>query len=497
MSSEELEKAIQEGVTHDSRGKSLRSTANAVKVNTLRTATGESVELPYSALVPEEGFRNLLNERGEIQLRDTLYCISPAGTFYTHVKNSAELKRVVDAYVQGQGERIREKTLKIGEVYLYETFANAGFESENDLEVDSDGVGGDGELENNLRATNYWGIPQPDLNSFEQVRARRQTIVGQFLQSTIIRNSFVRRFDTDNGARLNCAVFDYDYVLRRSIGVTAKIQKKMWHGWAQIKNWGEGQILIGYRYVIVKYEYPKDMPNVEEMAMKMPDMMSVYETDAQRSYLRSLSYPEWFKTNLVNVTIPVLKKQAKLSAQDVVSAVSDRVKSFMRAHARASLNTSTSPWQNVERLPDDRVDAIIKELKMQENIPMCVPVYAEDGIYMYYSGGWMTNVKGPRDRRPPTEITMRFVDQILEVRLDYRTGLDRIGFSFDKFKPEGQVKVALEGNRPVWESTTAGFQTANFGFQIRAARTGGELIEGDFYAAGYNSGEWVGFNLKW
>ena len=85
------------------------------------------------------------------------------------------------------------------------------------------------------RGTNgAYGIPEPDFELFERERASRKTIVGKLLQSIAFRRGLTKEFPNNRKRRLNCAVFDYNYVLRQSIGITAKIQKSMWHGWGKV-----------------------------------------------------------------------------------------------------------------------------------------------------------------------------------------------------------------------------------------------------------------------
>ena len=79
---EQLELAVKQGKGIDSRGRSLAHPADQLKSNQPRTLSGDSISsLSYSVMVPETAFRKLLNERGEIQVGDTIYCITPAGTF--------------------------------------------------------------------------------------------------------------------------------------------------------------------------------------------------------------------------------------------------------------------------------------------------------------------------------------------------------------------------------------------------------------------------------
>lgn len=73
----QLEDAIKQGEGRDSQGRSLQAPANLVRSSQLRALGGDSISgLTYSTLVPESSFRKLLNERGEVQVGDTVYCIT-------------------------------------------------------------------------------------------------------------------------------------------------------------------------------------------------------------------------------------------------------------------------------------------------------------------------------------------------------------------------------------------------------------------------------------
>lgn len=129
LSKELLEKAIEQK-RNTPQGESAIYTQRA---STLRSTDGKNLEIPYSTLVPEREFRDLLNSRGEIQVGDTVYCISAHGTFYSHKNNFQELRRVVDSFQQEVVRDSEENLVQIGNVYLFKTFANAEF-NHNDIE---------------------------------------------------------------------------------------------------------------------------------------------------------------------------------------------------------------------------------------------------------------------------------------------------------------------------------------------------------------------------
>lgn len=212
----------------------------------------ETSKVDYSDLVPETEFRNLLNSQGEIQVGDTIYRINSKGTFYAHKKDYESLL-IISTRLSPDSIRINENLLRYGNVFHIETFKGQTFDSSyvnvNNAEDDET----DASLE--TRA-NGW-LPEIRFDTFIRVPARRQTIVGKLLQSLIVDNSWTKVFPANKRRRLVCTAFDYNYGLRQSIGIQAKVQKKMWYGgWAKMKNWPEGQLVVGYRNLVLRFDYP-------------------------------------------------------------------------------------------------------------------------------------------------------------------------------------------------------------------------------------------------
>ena len=408
----ELEKAILANTGKDSRGFSVKQQIKGESIIPVRSASGEEEYLPYSALVPEEGFRSLLNERGEIMVGDTIYSINGKGTFYAHKRNYKQLMQIASAAELNGGVRIGEKLLRFGDVYLYETFKNADFSNDNEPESVEEG-------EENFptsltRGTNgAYGIPEPDFELFERERASRKTIVGKLLQSIAFRRGLTKEFPNNRKRRLNCAVFDYNYVLRHSIGITAKIQKSMWHGWAKVSHWGTGHLRVGYKNVVVRFDYP-------EMFTRLVDnWVRSQPKDPQFYDYRTFPTPIWFKDVKVPLRLPIVRIDQSLSYQQVIEICGrDSKESYAQ------------------------------------------PIFAYDGIYIYYSFGGIVN-DGNKN-----EITLRFSDGS-----NLNLGLSA--------KNTGQI-----------------FKPAFFPSPERQT---GDLLGGDFFACGYSSGaqEWVGYNLYW
>lgn len=264
----------------------------------------------------------------------------------------------------------------------------------------------------------------------------------------------------------------------------------MWHtSWGKVKNWPAGHILIGYRYALVKYSYPskKDF-SFEKLAKNLPPkplLGEQLETEEQLEYLRHLPYPKWFLKG-GNVTIPILEKKVNIRIKDILPFAVQRIRAFIRSQMKTNWR-SDSNRESINKLGSHEIEHLINELRMIDHIPLSVPIYGEDGIYMLYTAGWLTN------RKNETEITLRFVDGNHPIMLHYRTQMNRLGYSFGTPHVSGDVGIASNGT-PRINSGKVSWE--NFGVSFDSEKGGGTLVDGDFYAAGHLN-EWIGYNLYW
>lgn len=247
---EALAKAVNAGQRVDTRGVSLQKTAGDVITKNVRS-TQNVTTIDYSELVPEQEFRNLLNPEGEIQVGDTIYRINEKGTFYAHKKHYASLL-VVSQHLSPDSVRINEELLRFGDVFLIETFKGHVFEPSNIEDSAED------EEQTFLETRAGNSLPEIRFDTFARVPARRKTALGKLLQGFIVDNTWTKEFPANHRRRLACTAFDYNYGLRQSMGIQAKVQKKVWiWSWAKMQNWPEGQLRAGYRNVVVRFDRPE------------------------------------------------------------------------------------------------------------------------------------------------------------------------------------------------------------------------------------------------
>lgn len=422
----------------------------------------------YSELVPEKSFRELLNEEGEIQVGDTIYCIARQGTFYAHREDISELRRVVKSYRNQSVER--PDYIQIGKVTLFNTFGNIKFEEEDSIQYEKS-------ISFRNLGDRYQGL---DWEKFPEERASRKTWAGKLLQSIGFRKSLTSVFPNHSKRRLNCAVFDYNYIIRESLGVTAKIEKKMWHGgWGKIQNIGAGDIVVGCRRALVKISYPEAI-NVSDIFPK--DIKKMKDDD----YIRTIPTPKWMQRRLVNVTLPLLFGKDGLTLSEAIVFAADRVKSVMRSYGQFAL--SNNFHSNYMQFSQADIDRKVKELKFEEYVPVTIPIYAKDAIYLYIVNAFRVN------DRDNAETTLRFHEAYTSWKVGITYNLSG--------KQEIEWKHILDGKLDINQMkphiNVIGIDNGLMKLELaEPSERSVQLMEGEFFAAGSFEGVWTGFRLYW
>lgn len=318
-----------------------------------------------------------------------------------------------------------------------------------------------------------------DFSKFPRERASRKTFFGKIFQSVGIRKSLTTVYPNHSKRRFNCAVFDYNYLIRSSIGLNAKIQKKMWHGgWGKIQNIGEGDIIVGCRHALIKMPYPKELKDkgIENMVKNAPR----YPADKYEKYIHTLPYPSWFETKLVNTTLPVIGN-IDITLRDAIALTADRVKAFMRQASKI----------NDHPLADNSkaIDEILNSRTIDTNRTVTVPIYSQGSLYIYIRNAMNTNTLNN------AEATMRFSERTADWTLGITTNTN-FDFHLKNFKPTLSPSVNLNTLRPHIHSI--GLANPHLKLQISEPSGGSmELIDGEFFAAGRFHGVWTGYNLYW
>lgn len=496
-SREQLELAIRSGNNRDSYGRSLAASADDAQTQEARSVSKDStLQIPFSVLVPDASFRKLLNKQGEIQVGDSVYRITPEGTFYAHHRDLDELRQLSQSPLPREAQQVDEERYRYGNVTLLRTFAGVTF-TEDDVEEQGEG---DNEAtpKQQARAIPFapsfaGGVPVPDLNTFPSERAQRKTILGKVFYGLSVPYSHTSTLPSNKKRRLNCAVYNYDYAIYHSIGVRAKIQKKMWYGgWGVVKNWGANTIMVGFRHVLMRYPYPPDMKaRVQEMMRPIEaSQQSAIIAARKDRFLTGIPYPDWFKRSVFPVSLPLLGTTlSSITYQDVASLAKDKIHGFIKSRLSARNPEVYNPTDFfAPRLSDQEVEETINKYKLMDFAPSAIPIYAKDHIYMLYTGGWVMN----REDQPE-----------IDFKLDAGFGQGQIGISWNPnspFKissPSFSPNIGFNPKNPGATSLNGGSLSAGaLKLEFSSADNKAELIEGSFFALAYSDG-WVGYNLYW
>ncbi|MDR0811016.1 MAG: hypothetical protein LBN23_01895 [Paludibacter sp.] len=250
-SAEELQNLIHSSSSTEQYNKRWKGKESINKVKSTSEEFSDNIietEELLADLIPNENFRNIVNEKGEFIVGTTIYKICKFGTLYTDVKYKDELELINQVKIDNSSY-IDEKLKKIGNVYLYETFANHSVE-DNYTETDKMGVNG---MQKAIAAT----TAEPNINSFPVKSASRHTIVGGWLDA--IFGEDIWRYETiASGKRLGAKLYDYNYVVTKETGFSAKVQHNgTWFGtWGLIPSWSDG-ITIGWEDMLFKITIPE------------------------------------------------------------------------------------------------------------------------------------------------------------------------------------------------------------------------------------------------
>lgn len=287
-SPDELNKFVREfndGIMTRTSSQDIHSLCSVISVSMVNSDPILSVEIPdslrkmtdgnyvnlytdfgYDSLLPEESFAATLNYRGEYAVNDTVYKVSPRGTFCIP-------KKFVNIFEKEYAKIYKENVSEVGDGFydfsksdnisndlraslrLYDTFGNGTTpvemsyeQSEMDNAVRSRSVVlPDGNLDDDWIAA-----LDIDWDSFDSYTTDAHTVAGKWIQSLFGRN---KAFNVSfaNNRRLKTKLYYYNYVGYASIGAKAKFQKKNVIGWSGKK---ADDLYLIWSNVILKSKLP-------------------------------------------------------------------------------------------------------------------------------------------------------------------------------------------------------------------------------------------------
>ena len=242
--------------------------------NQITDSISKSEEL-LSELIPNKNFRNVVNENGEFIVGNNVYRICKYGTLYSDIQNIEEL-RIIDSIKISNSPYLEDKLKKIGNIYLYETFAT-------NTDVDNTNV-----IEQQKSPTMYKSVEAttatPNINSFPVKSTARHTVVGKWRDALFGEDKWY--YETIKSMhRLGAKLYDFNYVVYKESGFSSKVQDNdnWFKTWGQIKTWNNG-ITIGWKDMIFKVK----MPGMEKW--QKPTNLSTAKYTNYTEYVTSVDF---------------------------------------------------------------------------------------------------------------------------------------------------------------------------------------------------------------
>lgn len=199
----------------------------------------------YDVLVPNNGFARLLNHRGEVMVNNTIYKVSPRGTYYFSpdylevFESNYGLFDSIQPTMIGNGHYSFDSVIiggkSMNEIHIFDTFGTGCEKVDRSFD----------ELKPSTKGSTYypanefeemWMEAQSCINWGQQDKyyTDAQTEAGEFLQGIFGRNqSYYTNFSDER--RLRAKLFYYNYVVYSEIGGVANMEKKGFLGWADEK----------------------------------------------------------------------------------------------------------------------------------------------------------------------------------------------------------------------------------------------------------------------
>lgn len=186
----------------------------------------------YEDLVPNQNFARLLNSRGEIQVKDSVYRITPYGTLSTSANNRGELDAAMQQLKDGTFDENTTPDVKLKDTY-------------NTLKENGTTF--------HMTRTSVEDIPY---SSFPSYASESHTFVGKQL-GKIFGDRSVKHHDFMKGYRIKGSLYDYDYGVYSEVGAFVASRKKRGGFFRRLNGWKgtkAEELTITYRGVVLELD---------------------------------------------------------------------------------------------------------------------------------------------------------------------------------------------------------------------------------------------------
>lgn len=188
--------------------------------------------LEYEDFVPNLNFARLLNSRGEIQVKDSIYKVTPYGTLSTSANNRVGLDVAAQQLENGTFNKNSANNVKLKDSY-------------STLKEDGTPVP--------MTRTSIEDIPY---NSFPSYSSDSHTFVGKVLGG-VLGDRSVKHHDFMKGYRIKGSLYDYDYGVYSEVGAFVASRKKRGGFFRKLNGWKgttAEELTITYRGVVLELD---------------------------------------------------------------------------------------------------------------------------------------------------------------------------------------------------------------------------------------------------
>ncbi|MDR0538720.1 MAG: hypothetical protein LBH04_11875 [Tannerellaceae bacterium] len=216
----------------------------------------------WAEYVPNPNFAKLLNKDGEIIVNDTIYKITPNGTYFFPRAYKLAFTRIYAADSSAQGNLIGDKLYIIAKnIYRYDTFGK----NTEDESVEYFGKSSTELITKNIGA-------EPDYKNFPAFNSDRQTVIGKLIQNLIgAKKDFTVYYELSKSRRVKGSFYSYNYVAYAECGAEGWTDKENWIGWSKTPS---EELRVGWNDVVLVTE----LTDYSRQAMKniaaVPTIMS-------------------------------------------------------------------------------------------------------------------------------------------------------------------------------------------------------------------------------
>ena len=305
----------------------------------------------YDTLVPDVRVARLLNIRGEIMVSDTIYKVSPKGTYYFHKDLINAFEGQYGEFESMEGIESPNGSYQLAEgIWRYPSFDGETWLFESDDEVESededDSIQTRSYVEYRFESTIDW-------SKYPRYNNDKHSFFGKIMQSLVgVNRSF--HFNFSNKERFSPKFYYYNYLFWQSSGVEAKMEKKKGLFWKAEK---AEELYLGWKNIVyqmtISGSVPPAVKNTKPKAFSSNEVIPWTGGRGKASYVFGIEISDDFirqlGKDLSNNTFSLLANQIKSTTGHTVSD-SKIIKIFMDSKIVFVINDDGDYERNVSSL---------------------------------------------------------------------------------------------------------------------------------------------------